>query len=409
MDRGSWIVDEEYPLAPQSSIFNLQFSILNPQSSIPTMNLPMTRIASALVLFCSITLPAFGQYASLQVPKQIQYQGRVATATGGAWAGTEGYFVFALVQGATVLWNNWQGTASPADPGTVSLGSGQVLTLPVNSGVFSIRLGDGSGTNQQIPATVFFDSTGNAVRTGVKLAVWFSPDDITFTRLSPDVEFTAVPFAMVAGIAEAVQARAVSTEVLADSAVTTAKIVDGTITQADLSPSLQFGFLPVGSVTMWWGAKASVPGGWEICDGSTPSTAGASLAGNKPNLVDRFPKGATSGTANTQTGNFSGGTNTDLAGPPLGAGLGNITQGHALTPGEIPAHHHEIFPLNSGSVQGGGNYIQGAAYHNSNGYGPYGSSTTGDNTGGGGSHVHGLPEHDNRPAFLEMFFIIRVK
>ena len=34
---------------------------------------------------------ALGQspYAALQVPKQIQYQGRVATGTGGAWAGTE--------------------------------------------------------------------------------------------------------------------------------------------------------------------------------------------------------------------------------------------------------------------------------------------------------------------------------
>jgi len=43
---------------------------------------------------------ALGQspYSALQVPKQIQYQGRVATATGGAWASTEGYFV----------WDNWE-------------------------------------------------------------------------------------------------------------------------------------------------------------------------------------------------------------------------------------------------------------------------------------------------------------
>ncbi|MCX6875509.1 MAG: hypothetical protein NTW21_17130 [Verrucomicrobia bacterium] len=83
-------------------------------------------------------------YASLQVPQQIQYQGRVATGTGAAWTGTEGYFVFALVQGATVLWNNWEGITNPSDPGTVSLGAGQVLTLPVSSGVFSIRLGEAS-------------------------------------------------------------------------------------------------------------------------------------------------------------------------------------------------------------------------------------------------------------------------
>jgi len=292
------------------------------------MNLPMTRIASALVLFCSITPPGFGQYASLQVPKQIQYQGRVATAAGGAWAGTEGYFVFALVQGATVLWNNWQGTASPADPGTVSLGSGQVLTLPVNSGVFSIRLGDGSGTNQQIPATVFFDSTANAVRTGVKLAVWFSPDDITFTRLSPDVEFTAVPFAMVAGIAESVQARAVTSamlangavvsnnigvaavaaEQIADSAVNSAKIVDGTIQAVDLAAVIVQALVPPGTILSYAGITA--PPGFLMCNGdsyaklSYPALAavlyngasgaaygGSSTQFNVPDLRGRFLRG----------------------------------------------------------------------------------------------------------------------
>ena len=377
------------------------------------MKIIVLPIASLMALAASAQSP----YGALQVPKQIQYQGRVATGTGGAWAGTEGYFVFALVQGATVLWNNWQGTASPADPGTVSLGSGQVLTLPVNSGVFSIRLGDGSSTNQQIPATVFFDSTGNAVRTGVKLAVWFSPDDITFTRLSPDVEFTAVPFAMVAGVAETVQARAVSTAMLADaavttakiaptavttatladSAVTTAKIADGTITQSDLSPSLQFGFLPVGSVTMWWGAKSPLPAGWEICDGSTPSTAGATLAGNKPNLVDRFPKGATAGATNTQSGNVSQDTNQT---PAM-----NVT-GTAISIAQMPIHHHEIYPKLSGYTTGYGDFLQGAGSHTLGA--PYGNAVTGD-SGSGATHDHTVPAHDNRPAFLEMYFIIRVK
>ncbi|MCX6878616.1 MAG: hypothetical protein NTW21_33095, partial [Verrucomicrobia bacterium] len=152
-------------------------------------------IHSLTGLLAAASLSAQSSYSSLQVPQQIQYQGRVATATGGAWSGTEGYFTFALVQGATVLWNNWAGTASPADPGTVSPGTGQVLTLPVSAGVFSIRLGEGTDTNEQIPATVFFDATANAVRTGVKLAVWFSPSGSPpFTRLSPDVEFTAVPY-----------------------------------------------------------------------------------------------------------------------------------------------------------------------------------------------------------------------
>ena len=300
----------------------------------------MTRIASALALFCSITLPGFGQYAALQVPKQIQYQGRVATGTGGAWAGTEGYFVFALVQGATVLWNNWQGTASPADPGTVTPGAGQVLTLPVNQGVFSIRLGDGSGSNQQIPATVFFDGTGNAVRTGVKLAVWFSPDDITFARLSPDVEFTSVPYAMVAGIAESVQARAVSTAMLADAAVTSAKIADGSVVAADFSTTLQAdGLNPPGSVIAFAGPVA--PSGWVFCDGTSKLRTDPTYA----RLYDVI--GAIYGAVDGTHFNLP-----DMKGRvPLGAGQGDLLtnrvlstklgeESHKLINSEMPSHNH---------------------------------------------------------------------
>lgn len=50
----------------------------------------------------------------------------------------------------------------------------------------------------------------------------------------------------------------------------------------------------VGTVTMWWGSREAVPAGWEICDGQSPTTASATLTGNKPNLIDRFPKGALS-------------------------------------------------------------------------------------------------------------------
>lgn len=48
----------------------------------------------------------------------------------------------------------------------------------------------------------------------------------------------------------------------------------------------------VGTVMMWWGSRDSVPAGWEICDGQAPTTANATLTGDKPNLTDRFPKGA---------------------------------------------------------------------------------------------------------------------
>lgn len=52
--------------------------------------------------------------------------------------------------------------------------------------------------------------------------------------------------------------------------------------------------LNIGTVLMWWGSPDAVPAGWEICDGQKPTTANAALVGNKPNLIERFPKGASS-------------------------------------------------------------------------------------------------------------------
>lgn len=51
-----------------------------------------------------------------------------------------------------------------------------------------------------------------------------------------------------------------------------------------------------GEVRLWWGNRDQIPVGWEICDGTEVKTEGSPLKGQKkPNLVDRFPKGAPSG------------------------------------------------------------------------------------------------------------------
>ncbi|MCX6875508.1 MAG: tail fiber protein [Verrucomicrobia bacterium] len=171
---------------------------------------------------------------------------------------------------------------NPSDPGTVSLGAGQVLTLPVSSGVFSIRLGEGSDTNEQIPPTVFFDATSNAVRSSVKLAVWFSADGGAFTRLTPDVEFASVPFAMVAGIAETVKERAVTTAMLTDGSIETSKLTLGgvtgdrianeTISVENFTIALrQASIIPPGTIIPFAGPVGNVPAGWKFCDGSAVS------------------------------------------------------------------------------------------------------------------------------------------
>lgn len=51
--------------------------------------------------------------------------------------------------------------------------------------------------------------------------------------------------------------------------------------------------LPIGSVVMWWGDKKNLPEGWELCNGELVQAAGPLFGQLKPDITDRFPKGAT--------------------------------------------------------------------------------------------------------------------
>lgn len=348
----------------------------------------------------AVSCLAVGQspYASLQIPKQIQYQGRVSTAAGGAWGGAEGYFTFALVQGTTVLWNNWEGTASPSDPGTVALGAGQVLTLPVTSGTFSIRLGEGSDINEQIPATVFFDSTSNSIRAGVKLAVWFSPDGGSFTRLSPNVEFTSVPYAMVSGIAETVKERAVTTAMLADHSVTSVQIASNAIGNADIGDgqvtgnklaagtiplskvdgSFMQSLVPAGTILSFGGTAA--PAGYLMCAGQSYPNATypalSSVLGNAfggdastfrvPDLRGRFLRGTDdpdgAGSVFAAAGRDPNVSNTDRLAMNSGGNTGNAVGSVQLD--ELKSHVHNIQLGGDGFTAGG--KPQRSANHNDN-------------------------------------------
>lgn len=84
----------------------------------------------------------------------------------------------------------------------------------------------------------------------------------------------------------------VATAGIADSAVTSAKIADGTIVLADLAAALQAFLVPVGTIAMYGGASA--PTGWLLCDG-TSTTGYPTLAGivgaATPDLRGRFAIG----------------------------------------------------------------------------------------------------------------------
>jgi hypothetical protein len=95
-----------------------------------------------------------------------------------------GYFKFALVDdGATqTFWTN-DGTAS-GEPAMAT-------TVAVSKGHYAILLGE----TQPIPAAIF------AASDDIRLRVWFSGDNVTFSQLTPDRRITPAGYAFSAGIA----------------------------------------------------------------------------------------------------------------------------------------------------------------------------------------------------------------
>lgn len=312
------------------------------------MKIPFT----FLVLLLGAMLAAPCLIALDSVPKLVNYQGKLTNSSGQALADGTYKLRFCLYSkkdssqaGDTLVW-------------------GSEYNVTVVSGQFNVVLGAAGGTavagaavndigfafadpERYLQMTVLTDSTG----------VVLTPPQV----LSPRQQLLASPYALQA----------------------------------------QNG-IPVGGVILWWGpkAQAQLPAGFELCDGTAPATTGALLTGLKPNLLDRFPKGATAGATNTQTGNVFQDTNQTLA--------VDVT-GTSLTIAQMPSHQHEILPQGAGSNPQIGNWLQGAT-----GGTPYGNLKTGwtggtSNGSNGAAHTHTVPAHDNRPAFLEMFYIIRVK
>ena len=136
--------------------------------------------------------------------------------------------------------------------------------------------------------------------------------------------------------------------------------------------------VPVGGVIMWWGVPSSVPEGFEICDGSSPVTPGATLSGMKPDMRDRFAKGlATSGDA-------------------LGKTSGSNT---------FPDHTHDLVSGDPVASQGKMLVASGWTSTSLTAFERPRTYTSGINALGSGVDA----SYANAPAFVSMYFIIRVK
>ena len=155
---------------------------------------------------------------------------------------------------------------------------------------------------------------------------------------------------------------------------------------------------PSGIITMWSGSNASIPSGWNLCNGSNGT----------PDLRDRFIVGSGS---SYSTGNTGGASSVTSAGSVDSSGLS--AGATTLSEAQMPSHKHiQNYPLShhniSGAVfQSGGPYSQPA--------GSYAFRNPTDSTGGNGSHSHSMSgsasftgaSTENRPPYYALAYIMK--
>ena len=148
--------------------------------------------------------------------------------------------------------------------------------------------------------------------------------------------------------------------------------------------------VPSGIIAMWSGTNASIPTGWNLCDGTNGT----------PDLRDRFIVGSGSTYSTGDTGGADSVTLTEAQMPSHthdGSSLGTNTTG---------AHSH-TFQHNSNPSGGWGYQVTGSALANwvtvtTSTAGNHSHSITG-NTGSAGSGA----AHENRPPYYALAYIMK--
>ena len=155
-------------------------------------------------------------------------------------------------------------------------------------------------------------------------------------------------------------------------------------TAAGLSGSALDAVLPPGSIILWYGSAAAIPGGWHLCDGTLGT----------PNMVGAVPVGADA--VNNPVGVRKGaGTGTAVA---AGAHThpGSNDTPVALTVAQMPLHGHATMTNNGGGNlvdMSGGFALSSEApttYPANTGVPGTAIGTQIGGTGGGATHQHGV-------------------
>ncbi|MFC7336714.1 hypothetical protein ACFQY0_05965 [Haloferula chungangensis] len=384
-----------------------------------------TCLFSSTLLISLIPGGAFSQIEG--PPDRIDYQGLVLDTNGNplaADAATNYSMSFRLYDSqtaGTLIWSESQ-------------------TVTVYQGAFSVRLGEGTAIEGDNPSVSNASGLLHAFAQKDRyLGLTVIQSGVTTAEITPRLAFLASPFSF--NSHKAIEADSMTIlDAGGNNRVGSLKLDQifnmSTTSQEDRANPSKWTIkeqnmpagvsVPVGGVIMWWGSANAIPPGFELCSGGTPSTAGA-LISTKPDLRDRFVKGSGSTNGNVASNNSTGGSHT--IGTRNGGGtalapsqLPNYTLPHNLATAAAGNHSHTISDArndaeddddgdNGKLATGQGNGLRPFPTLRSDDAGNHTHAITGSVTSGGGNqaHSHTVPGHDNRPAYLEMFYIIRVK
>jgi len=142
------------------------------------------------------------------------------------------------------------------------------------------------------------------------------------------------------------------------------------------SPSLH-GVVPRGAIVMWSGMLDHIPPGWALCDGTEGT----------PNLVARFPRGIAAATRD----------------PGATGGADSVTVLQNAHQHELPFNHPTSMAARSTASFGSGGSVAGVQKPSSN---------DADTTSGARWKTQSVTPtnqaHDNRPAYYELAFIMKL-
>jgi hypothetical protein len=94
--------------------------------------------------------------------------------------------------------------------------------------------------------------------------------------------------------------------------------------------------IPIGGVILWWGRAVDIPEGFEACDGTIVTTKDAVIKGAKPNLQNKFVRGAEDYRSFVPT-EYAGGGSDSL-------NVKGAIDDHKfkITAAQLPAHTHTL-------------------------------------------------------------------